>query len=276
MLRGTPEHPKTVALIRALGLSKPHVVGLLELLWHFTARYAPEGDIGRWPDAAIEGGCSWEGESGALIAALLACGWLDDSKTHRLVVHDWHQHADRYVKRRLAAHGRAPVGDQKAPGGRPAGDQAAPEGRPKGDGGGAPPVPVPEPEPEPEPGAPHPPNGRAPRWNPSDDETANGNGQDHDDAPERLDPCGFWLAARTRLAGVVPVHEFATWFRPLESARWDGATFVVDVPDRQFRERLQGTYEGRVRVALHEVGYDGDLQFRVRGREPTSVHDGGL
>lgn len=139
MLRGTPEHPKTVALIRTLQLPKPHVVGLLELLWHFTATYAPEGDIGRWPDAAIEGACGWTGDPGALVAGLLACGWLDESEGHRLVVHDWHEHSDRYVRRRLARHGRSMVG------------QVAPKVRPRGGQRTAPPVPVPVPEPVPEP-----------------------------------------------------------------------------------------------------------------------------
>jgi hypothetical protein len=162
VLRGTPDHPKFVALQASLRLPRPHVVGLLELLWHFTSRYAPEGDVGRWPDAAIEGGCGWEGDHGALVSALVSCGWLDVDGEHRLVVHDWHHHADRHVRRRLAAHGRRPVGDEREPERRPTGTKVEPEGcprgaqrategRPKGDGTCAPPVPVPEPVPEPEP-----------------------------------------------------------------------------------------------------------------------------
>lgn len=138
MLRGTPDHPKFVALQAALRLPKAHVVGLLELLWHFAAAYAPAGDVGRWPDAAIEGGCGWDGEPGAFIAALVACRWLDSDSSHRLVVHDWHEHTDRYVKRRLARRGGAFAGARREPGGHPTGGPSVP-------------VPVPEPEPEPEP-----------------------------------------------------------------------------------------------------------------------------
>jgi hypothetical protein len=47
MKRGTPEHPKTAHLMAALSIPRPYAVGILELLWHFTARYAPRGDVGR-------------------------------------------------------------------------------------------------------------------------------------------------------------------------------------------------------------------------------------
>jgi len=89
-------------------------VGLLELLWHFTADFAPQGDIGRFTDQRIEAACGWNGESenerakrlhlprwnrqGVLIQALVGAGWLDRSDEHRLVVHDWHIHADNTVK----------------------------------------------------------------------------------------------------------------------------------------------------------------------------------
>ncbi len=157
MLRGTPDHPKTLALMERLNVGKATAVGMLELLWHFTATYAPEGDVGRWPNEVISRASGWEGHADGFIPALVACGWLDEDFDHRLVVHDWHEHSDRYVRRRLARHGRTMV----TPG--------AVNGRPKGGQEAAPPVPLPVPVPVPvpepvgrkEPPAPLPPEQRA-------------------------------------------------------------------------------------------------------------------
>ena len=52
MKRNTIDHPKTKALARALGLPLYSGVGVLEALWHWTARHAPAGDVGRLRRAA--------------------------------------------------------------------------------------------------------------------------------------------------------------------------------------------------------------------------------
>jgi len=101
MKRGTPDHPKVAALASALGLSRPAVLGTLELLWHFTARFCPQGDIGKWADDAIEKACDWTGEPGQLVLELVKTGWIDTHKKFRLVVHDWHDHADPTVRKYL-------------------------------------------------------------------------------------------------------------------------------------------------------------------------------
>jgi hypothetical protein len=79
----------------------PAAVGYLELLWHFTAEFAPQGDIGRFTDKRIEAGVSWSGSSGSLVSALIEAGWVDRNQQHRLVVHDWHDHADDAVRKKL-------------------------------------------------------------------------------------------------------------------------------------------------------------------------------
>lgn len=107
MIRGTPDHPKTLDLMRRLGASKPLAVGLLEMLWHFTAAYAPRGDVGRFSDEQIARAVGWDGEAPDLVAALAAAGFLDQHRRHRFVIHDWPEWADDAVHRRLArAHER--------------------------------------------------------------------------------------------------------------------------------------------------------------------------
>ena len=69
-------------------------MGYLEALWHFAGRYTPQGDIGKYSDAEIEAWIEWRGSPGQLIASIALSGWIDFSSTHRLLVHDWHDHAD--------------------------------------------------------------------------------------------------------------------------------------------------------------------------------------
>lgn len=103
MKRGTPDHPKTYSLATMLSIDPSGAVGILECLWHFAGRYAVQGDIGRWSDAEIAAGCKTSIDPSILVSALVKARWLDTSRTHRLVVHDWHDHADatarKYVKR---------------------------------------------------------------------------------------------------------------------------------------------------------------------------------
>ena len=108
MKRGTPRHPKMLRLLQALDLSPRHkatAVGHLELLWHFTAEFSPQGDIGRYGDDQIEGACEWYGRRGRLIQALTTSGWVDISDKYRLIVHDWKDHADESVRKRLTRGG---------------------------------------------------------------------------------------------------------------------------------------------------------------------------
>lgn len=101
MKRGTPDHPKTHVLAAALDVELWGAVGILECLWHFTARYAPRGDIGRWPDSRIAAFVGWEGDPTLLVSTLTRSGWLDAHPDFRIVVHDWHDHADETTKKYL-------------------------------------------------------------------------------------------------------------------------------------------------------------------------------
>lgn len=84
-------------LQRRLGVSRKEVVGVLELLWIATQTNARRGDIGRYTNEEIAIECDWEGDPDLLIESLMESGWLDPCKRHRLVVHDWQDHAPRYV-----------------------------------------------------------------------------------------------------------------------------------------------------------------------------------
>lgn len=97
------DHPKTMDLAARLDAELPTVIGYLELLWAFTGKKAPQGNIGKWPDGAIARACYWMGRPEQFTQALVAAGFLDESTDHRLTVHDWHEHAPRWVKSKLSS-----------------------------------------------------------------------------------------------------------------------------------------------------------------------------
>jgi hypothetical protein len=104
MKRGTPDHPKTLMLMAALELPKYAAVGLLETMWHFTARYAPAGNIGKFSDELVATSLGWDRDPSRLVAALVESGWLDEHKEHRLLVHDWPDHSDEAADKWLSEH----------------------------------------------------------------------------------------------------------------------------------------------------------------------------
>ena len=73
----------------------------MEMLWHYTGTYAPRGDIGRVEDEAIARAVDWRKKPGILIQALVSTNFLDVSNDHRLIVHDWPDHAEDFVRKRL-------------------------------------------------------------------------------------------------------------------------------------------------------------------------------
>ena len=101
-LRAVPDHPKFADLKHRLVATKGAALGYLECIWHFSARFTPRGNIGKYSDSAIEAWVEWDGEPGLLISAMVESCWLHLNGEHRVVVHDWSQHADETVQTTLA------------------------------------------------------------------------------------------------------------------------------------------------------------------------------
>jgi hypothetical protein len=95
------QHTKLRRLVRVLKVPQYAAVGILESLWHLTAREAELGDIGKLSDEDIADVIGWEGAPAELIAALVDSGWLDRSEEFRLSVHDWEEHADDATKLKI-------------------------------------------------------------------------------------------------------------------------------------------------------------------------------
>lgn len=98
-------HTKMKKLCRLLDIPVYQGIGILEGIWHLTAREAQRGDIGKLSNEDIALGIDYRGDEEKLISALVKCEWLDEHPQFRLVVHDWHEHADDAVKKRIARSG---------------------------------------------------------------------------------------------------------------------------------------------------------------------------
>jgi len=107
MKRGTITHPKMKALQEELGVDRLTAVGLIEAVFHFTANYAPQGDIGKYSDESIAEDVFWRKSPEKMISALKKTRWIDEDPKHRLVVHDWTDHAEEAVRKKLARQGLA-------------------------------------------------------------------------------------------------------------------------------------------------------------------------
>jgi len=117
MKRNTIDHPKMRRLARRVG-GRAQAVGILECLWHWAARYAIQGDVGRWPDEDIAEAVYWDGDPEEIVQHLIECGWVDEDATHRLVIHDWEDHADESVRKTLKNRGLEWAESEEAPNGR--------------------------------------------------------------------------------------------------------------------------------------------------------------
>jgi len=95
------DHPKTLDFAARLGVELPTAIGHLELLWAFTGKKAPQGDIGKWPDGAIARACYWMGRPEVFLLALRESGFIEADDVHRLIIHDWQDHATGWVRAKL-------------------------------------------------------------------------------------------------------------------------------------------------------------------------------
>ena len=101
MKREAKTHTKMKRLMRRLDLQMWQAMGLLEAIWHLTATEAFRGDIGKLSDEDIALGIDYRGDERELVNTLIETGWLDRCAKRRLIVHDWHEHADDAVKKRV-------------------------------------------------------------------------------------------------------------------------------------------------------------------------------
>lgn len=97
MKNQTIQSTKFLKLKRRLKIPTFQVVGLLESLWILTATNTPDGGIGRRSNEDIAAFMEWDDDHDCLIEHLVETGWIDKDPVHRLVIHDWTDHAPKWV-----------------------------------------------------------------------------------------------------------------------------------------------------------------------------------
>ena len=105
MKRGTDLLLKFKLLKTRLDIPAWQAKGLLQSIWDFTAENAPMGDIGKFTNEEIAIGIEYDGDADELLQVLLQSKWVDADSTHRLVVHDWLEHCEEWIKKRLERKG---------------------------------------------------------------------------------------------------------------------------------------------------------------------------
>lgn len=97
-------HPKTNRAAKALGITRPHLVGHLHFLWWWVLEYAPDGHLGKYEAPDIATAAEWPGDPDAFVDALLECGAGEPGFLRKdedgLVVHDWLDYAGRMLEKR--------------------------------------------------------------------------------------------------------------------------------------------------------------------------------
>lgn len=106
MKRNTPEHWKMEMLSSILSIKLPHAVGLMEMLFHLTAKQAMHGNIGKIPNDIIAKKCGWDGDADELVNALAKSRWLDECAVERFIVHDWEEHCDDATRKAVTRSGK--------------------------------------------------------------------------------------------------------------------------------------------------------------------------
>ena len=95
-------HVKTLKLKHRLQIPKWQAVGILETLFNFAAVNADDGNIGRYTNDEICLYLEYFDSSDKLIEALIESGFVDVCDENRLSIHDWNEHAPKYIKDRIA------------------------------------------------------------------------------------------------------------------------------------------------------------------------------
>lgn len=106
MIHTARQSGKFISLVRRLRNLLPDspvahetiAIGILESLWHAACVSAKRGNIGCLPNEVIAEMCGWLGDADELIELLVECRWLDRSDEHRLLIHDWQDHAPNFVR----------------------------------------------------------------------------------------------------------------------------------------------------------------------------------
>ena len=96
---------RTRRLARSLGINRNESKGLITSLWTFAFDHAGDGDLTGYDAADLADACDHEGDADALLAALIECGWIEQTGK-RLTLPDWNLIVNKLLDQRSKASAR--------------------------------------------------------------------------------------------------------------------------------------------------------------------------
>lgn len=97
---GTTRKVKYRSLKALLGWPEWQVNGLLTTIWGVASTSAVHGDIGRFTDSEIANAMDMELPIfTTALSAMIETKWIDRHPERRLVIHDWFDHCEQWVKK---------------------------------------------------------------------------------------------------------------------------------------------------------------------------------
>ncbi len=88
-------------LAETLNIPLPHTVGLRTAMWDFASEFASNRAIGKWSDEEIARPSMWDGSPSEFVKAMAEAWWLDTNETHRITIHDWSEHCEEGIHKKL-------------------------------------------------------------------------------------------------------------------------------------------------------------------------------
>lgn len=106
-------HYKTKRLARELKVTVAAAIGHLHCLWWWAIDFAPDGDLSKFDDYEIADAIGYEGKDPTKAkAALISAGFLDNSDTGTVTIHDWYDYSGQLGDKRVES--RKKERDRKA------------------------------------------------------------------------------------------------------------------------------------------------------------------
>ena len=98
-------HYKTKRLARELKVTVAAAIGHLHCLWWWAIDFAPDGDLSKFDDYEIADAIGYEGKDPTKAkAALISAGFLDNSDTGTITIHDWYDYSGQLGDNRKAEY----------------------------------------------------------------------------------------------------------------------------------------------------------------------------
>lgn len=94
-------HRKTISVAWDLGVDPACVVGHMVCLWLWALDNAPSGDISQLDQRMVaQVGAGYSGDASAFMSAIETAGFISRDNDGKLVIHDWHMYAGRYLDKK--------------------------------------------------------------------------------------------------------------------------------------------------------------------------------